>query len=143
MAVPADAGVWSFLRVQSAPFHLTLTNLQPATEYRVYAWAPSVDGTDFQGATTAIWTCPKPFATSPNFRIDPLLRRKPSDTSVEVFYPNVSGYTGGLITDYYLAISPGHVGLVIAPVPPSGGPEGALQFLPCMISRSPSCHLLF
>uniref|UniRef100_A0A0X3PU61 protein-tyrosine-phosphatase n=1 Tax=Schistocephalus solidus TaxID=70667 RepID=A0A0X3PU61_SCHSO len=142
LAVQANVGVWSFFRVQSAPFHLTLTNLQPATEYRVYAWAPPVDGTDFQGTSADIWTSPKPFATSPNFRIDPHLMSEPSDTSVVVLYPNVSGYTGGLITDYYLAISPGHVGIEITPVPSSGDPEGHLSTLRRQLSLPPSAYIV-
>ncbi|BHF71911.1 Receptor-type tyrosine-protein phosphatase zeta [Sparganum proliferum] len=142
LTVQAGAEVWSFLRVQSAPFHLTLTNLQPATEYRVYAWAPPVEGTDFQGTSADIWTSPKPFATSPNFRIDSHLMSEPSDTSVVLLYPNVSGYTGGLITDYYLAISPGHVGIEIAPVAPSGIPMDNLPILRRQLSLPPSAHIV-
>ncbi len=69
----------------------------------------------FQGVTSEVWTAPKPFMASPNFLISSPIFVNILDYSVTVLYPNVTGYTGGPITDFFLAISPGSVDIQTTP----------------------------
>ncbi|KAL5108905.1 Receptor-type tyrosine-protein phosphatase zeta [Taenia crassiceps] len=84
------------------------SNIHPATHYRLYAWAAPTLKKRFVGMVMELWTAPKPFRAFPNFVMPPPQVLEVLDRSLHLRFPNVSGYTGGFLTDFFLAVSPNH-----------------------------------
>ncbi|KAL5970833.1 Receptor-type tyrosine-protein phosphatase zeta, partial [Taenia solium] len=84
------------------------SNIHPATRYRFYAWAAPTLKMRFVGVTMEFWTAPKPFKAFPNFVMPAPQVLEVLDRSLHLRFPNVSGYTGGSLTDFFLAVSPDH-----------------------------------
>lgn len=60
------------------------------------------------GVTMEFWTAPKPFEAFPNFVMPPPQVLEVLDHGLHLRFPNVSGYNGGSLTDFFLAVSPDH-----------------------------------
>uniref|UniRef100_A0A5K3EIN9 protein-tyrosine-phosphatase n=2 Tax=Mesocestoides corti TaxID=53468 RepID=A0A5K3EIN9_MESCO len=117
LPTPVSLGVASVESATSVMRQFSFTtDIHAATKYRLYAWAAPTDGDQFQGVTAELWTLPKPFTTSPNFVIHPPSFVELLDYTAKLWYPSISGYVGGPITDYYLAVSPGRVAPQTNPV---------------------------
>ncbi|KAH9284429.1 Receptor-type tyrosine-protein phosphatase zeta [Echinococcus granulosus] len=86
-------------------------NIHPATRYRLYAWASSTPKARFVGVTMEFWTAPKPFEAIPNFVMPPPQVLEVLDRTLHLRFPNISGYAGGPLTDFFLAVSSDHAAM--------------------------------
>ncbi|KAM7532793.1 hypothetical protein Aperf_G00000129368 [Anoplocephala perfoliata] len=85
------------------------SNIHPSTRYGLYGWASPTSEQKFIGTTLDIWTSPKPFTSFPNFVLPSPQLIEVLDNTLVVRFPNISGYYGGPVTDYFIAICPGFV----------------------------------
>ncbi|VDN96921.1 unnamed protein product [Rodentolepis nana] len=91
------------------------SNILPATRYRIYGWAVSASEQRFLGVTSDVWTSPKHFLAYHNFELPPPQILEVLAETIVARFPNISGYEGGPVTDYFIAIAPGNFSVLPSP----------------------------